>query len=107
MIISLSQREVCREAWKLEVSPADPSTFFLLLARASARTISTGSPERPGGLAIKEPVLSLPRLRSQLWHGFHPWPGNFRILRAGSKNHHHKKNWLPFVKYLIRLDAWL
>ena len=27
--------------------------------------------EWPGGIAVKNPVLSL------LWHGFDPWPGNF------------------------------
>ena len=26
---------------------------------------------------VKDPVLSVPRLRSLLWHGFDPWPRNF------------------------------
>ena len=26
---------------------------------------------------VKNPALSLKRLRSLLWHGFHPWPANF------------------------------
>ena len=31
---------------------------------------------------VKDPVLSLQRLRSLLWCGFDPWPGNFCIPLA-------------------------
>ena len=29
---------------------------------------------------VQDPVLSLQQLRSLLWHGFDPWPGNFCML---------------------------
>ena len=29
---------------------------------------------------IKDPALSLQRLRSLLWHGFDPWPRNLHML---------------------------
>ena len=35
---------------------------------------------------IKDPVLSLQGLGSLLWHRFHPWPGNFRMLGAQPQN---------------------
>ena len=40
-----------------------------------------------GGLAVKDPVLSL------LWYRFNLWPGNFHILRArpGKKKKKRKK----------------
>ena len=28
---------------------------------------------------VKDPVLSLQQLRSLLWHGFDPWPGNVHM----------------------------
>ena len=31
---------------------------------------------------VKGPELSLKRLGSLPWHGFHPWPTNFHILWA-------------------------
>ena len=31
---------------------------------------------------VKDPVLSLQWLRSLLWRGFNPWPGNFHMLRV-------------------------
>ena len=38
--------------------------------------------EFPGGLAVKEPVLSLPWLWFLLWYRFDPWPGNFQMPSA-------------------------
>ena len=38
--------------------------------------------EFPGGLAVKSLVLLLLWLRSLLWLGFDPWPGNFCGPRA-------------------------
>ena len=44
---------------------------------------------------VKDPALSLQQLRSLLWLGFSPRPGNFCILRAWPKrkqiNHNQKK----------------
>ena len=34
---------------------------------------------------VKDLVLSLQWLRSLLWHGFSPWPGNFHMLRVQPK----------------------
>ena len=39
----------------------------------------------PDGLAIEDLALSLLWLRALLWHGFHPWPGNFCRLQAWPK----------------------
>ena len=36
--------------------------------------------EFPGGLVVKDPVLSLLCFASQLWHGFDPSPRNFCML---------------------------
>ena len=38
--------------------------------------------ESSGGLAVKDPVLSLLWLRSLLWHGFQPWTKNFHMPQA-------------------------
>lgn len=35
-----------------------------------------------GGLVVKDSALSLLWLRSLLWLGFDPWPGNFCMSRA-------------------------
>ena len=34
---------------------------------------------------VKDPVLSPQWLRSQLWHGFDPWPGNVHMPQVGTK----------------------
>ena len=39
---------------------------------------------------VKDLVLSLQWLRSLLWHGFNPWPGNFHMLQVQPKKK--KKN---------------
>ena len=41
--------------------------------------------EFPGGLAVKDLVLSLLWLWLLLWCMFDPWPGNFPIVLAWSK----------------------
>ena len=35
---------------------------------------------------VKDPALSLLQHGSLLWHGFSPWPGNFHMLWAQTKN---------------------
>ena len=32
---------------------------------------------------VKDPVLKLQQLRSLLWQGFDPWPGNLFMLHGG------------------------
>ena len=44
--------------------------------------------EFPGGLEIKDLVLSL------LWPGFHPWPKNFCMWWASKKKKKRKKNYI-------------
>ena len=44
----------------------------------------------PGGLVVKDSVLSLLWLRSLLWHGLDSWPGNFCVLRARQKSKNKK-----------------
>ena len=34
---------------------------------------------------VKDVVVLLQQLRSLLWHGFNPWPGNYHMLWAQSK----------------------
>ena len=34
---------------------------------------------------VKDPVLSLQWLRSLLWRGFDPWPGNFHLPKEQPK----------------------
>ena len=34
-------------------------------------------------------LVSLQWLGLQLWHGFNPWPGNFRMLRVQPKKEGH------------------
>ena len=34
---------------------------------------------------VKDPVLPLQQLKCLLWHGFDPWPGNFRMPWVGQK----------------------
>ena len=41
--------------------------------------------EFPGGLAVKDLMLSPLWLWSLLWHGFDPWPRNFCMLQCGQK----------------------
>ena len=41
--------------------------------------------EFPGGLAFKDPALSVQHFWSLLWRGFDPWPGNFHMLQAWPK----------------------
>ena len=58
-----------------------PSSLFFILyhifavknLKVDMGEISNKPEEFPGGLAVKDPALSLPWLR------FHPWPGNFHI----------------------------
>ena len=52
-----------------------------LLGKSNAETgILKLIEEFPGGLAVKDPVLFLLRLRSLLWHGFDSWARNFFCL---------------------------
>ena len=46
--------------------------------------------EFPGGLVVKESVLSL------LWLGFDPWPRNFHMVPAGSKKKKERKKHTKF-----------
>ena len=34
---------------------------------------------------VKDPALSLQQLGLLLWHGFDPWPGNFRMPQVRPK----------------------
>ena len=47
--------------------------------------------ESPGGLVVKDLALSLLWLRSLLWWGFDPWPGNFCMPWAWQKKKKKKK----------------
>ena len=39
----------------------------------------------PGGLLVKDLTLSLLRLGSLQWHGFHPWPRMFCMVQVWPK----------------------
>lgn len=46
---------------------------------------SLPSGEFPGGLAVKDPVLSLLWIGSLQWCGFEPWPGKFACCGRDQK----------------------
>ena len=63
----------------------DTKCISILKYCASNPVLKYQSREFPGGLAVKDPVLSQLRLRSLLWGSFDPWPGNFYMPRAWPK----------------------
>ena len=61
----------------------------------------------PGGLMVKDSVLSLLWLRSLLWLGFFPWPGNVCMpwvwpKKLSSGLHGPRDRWYLHSRYLIK-----
>ena len=54
-----------------------PARFCLELKFTAVWEFSCGSVCSLVAQCVKDPALSLQQLRSLLWHGFDPWPGNF------------------------------
>ena len=52
---------------------------------------------------VKDLVLSLQRLKSLLWYGFHLWPRNLQIMQAWPIIVRSLKNLLLFFKVFIYL----
>ena len=48
-------------------------------------TIPDNKGEFPGGLAVKDPAMSVLWLWLLLWHRFYPWPGNFCMAGLDQK----------------------
>ena len=56
------------------------------------RWATMGTPmEFPCGMWVKDPSLSLQQLRSLLWLGFDPWPGNFHMPQEQQKKKKKKR----------------
>ena len=51
-------------------------TIYLLSTYGMPAMLVKKAEEFPGGLAVSDPVLLFLCLRSLLWCGFDPWPGN-------------------------------
>ena len=51
--------------------------------------------EFPGGLSIKDPVLSL------LWHGLDPWPRNFCMAQGTAKRRGRGRGWAILIAFLL------
>ena len=57
---------------------------------------------------VKDLVLSLQQLRSLLWHGFNPWPGNFHMPQAWPKkcefvtlSNFHLRNYFTSLGFIL------
>ena len=76
----------CRRAGRALAAP------FTLVAPASELSVWHGAPKAyilRGSLAVQrvwDLAWSLQQLKLLLWHGFCPWPRNFRMPRAQPKN---------------------
>ena len=55
---------------------------------------------------VKDLVLSLLWLGSLLWHGFNPWPGNFRMPQVWPKKKK-KKGLGEMAAWKISLGAYI
>ena len=70
----------CCELWGRPAATALIPSLASELPYASCMALKKKkNGEFPGGLAVKDPPLSL-------WLGFNPWPGNFCMLQAWPKN---------------------
>ena len=52
---------------------------------------------------VKDPALSLQVLRSLLYHGFDPWPGNFHMPQAQPKK---GEKMSVNMKHITELSKW-
>ena len=78
-------------------SPENDLTF-------ESKTFSYSRTGFPGGLAVKDPVLSLLWLRSLLWLGFDPWPRNFHIPQDQAEKKQQKNE---REMHLVKRPPWI